>query len=70
MTTLGMGPSEMEEIADMIVDVLQHTEAAGTSGDGKSLSQFILHPDVQERVTLKVFNLLKRFPLYPELILD
>jgi len=70
MTTLGMGPAEMEEIADMIVDVLQHTEAAGTSGDGKSLSQFILHPDVQERVTLKVFNLLKRFPLYPELILD
>ena len=70
MTTLGMGPAEMDEIADMIVDVLQHTEAAGTSGDGKSLSQFILHPDVQERVTLKVFNLLKRFPLYPELILD
>jgi len=70
MTTLGMGPNEMEEIADMIVDVLQNTKAAGTSGDGKSLSQFILNPDAQERTTRRVFDLLQRFPLYPELILD
>jgi glycine hydroxymethyltransferase len=71
VTTLGMGPAEMEEIASIITFVLRNTRAAIlTSGANAGQPSKRLHDldaaaaqDARERV----ISLLSRFPVYPEL---
>lgn len=67
-TTLGMGASEMEEIADIIYDVLSHTKAATVQKTGQpSKANGITDPAVLKRSQDRVANILSRFPLYPEI---
>ncbi len=70
-TTLGMGPEEMTEIADIIKFVLDGTKAALlTSGDnaGKpSKKKYSLDAAVREEARGRVARLLERFPVYPQL---
>lgn len=68
LTTLGMGQSEMNEIADIILDVLTNTKAALVEKTGKpSKANSTTEPAVMSRAQKRVAELLSRFPLYPEI---
>lgn len=67
-TTLGMGPKEMDVIADITVDILKHTKpsmVAKTGQPSKAVSTTDL--EVLNRSQRRVKELLESFPLYPEL---
>jgi glycine hydroxymethyltransferase len=67
-TTLGMGTSEMDEIADIIVMVLQNTKPAPMQKTGQpSRTHSVTEPAILNQVKGRVKALLQRFPLYPEL---
>lgn len=66
LTTLGMKEKEMEQIANNIVLLLQATKPV--SNDKASGIQ--IEPKVLENVLQSNQELLQRFPLYPELVLD
>ncbi len=74
VTTLGMGESEMKEIASIIADVLKAAEPAIiTKGEKKgeiSKNRAKAPKEVIERAKSRVKALLDRFMLYPELDLD
>lgn len=66
VTTLGMRETEMRAIGLMIYDLLKATKPLPEEGKAKS-SKVEIEPRALERVKLEVGQLLKRFPLYPEL---
>jgi glycine hydroxymethyltransferase len=70
VSTLGMGPAEMEEIAAIIGMVLKALAPAETQSGRKSKKNFHLDPGVQDAASTRVRELLKRFPVYPELDLE
>jgi len=68
LTTLGMGKVEMEEIADIIVSVLSNTKPATVEKSGQpSKANGVTPQDVIERAKARVAELLKKYPLYPEI---
>lgn len=68
VTTLGMGRAEMQEIADIIVDVLSHTTPAIVEKTGQpSKANCKVDPAVLQRSQGRILDLLKRYPLYPEI---
>ncbi|HEY2640413.1 MAG TPA: glycine hydroxymethyltransferase [Streptosporangiaceae bacterium] len=69
LTTLGMGPAEMDEIADMIVRVLAATTAASTDNGQPSRARYALDPGVAGAVRGRARDLLAAYPLYPEITL-
>jgi glycine hydroxymethyltransferase len=69
LTTLGMGPAEMDEIADMIVRVLAATTAASTDNSQPSRARYALDPGVAGAVRGRARDLLAAHPLYPEITL-
>lgn len=70
-TTLGMGPNEMKEIGEVIVDILKHTKPAIVQKTGQpSKANAITEPQVLQRCQQRIASLLKAFPLYPELVID
>ena len=67
VTTLGMGPAEMREIAEVVRLVLTNVvPAAGKSG-GKDKAKYTLDAAVQKEASGRVAALLGSFPVYPEL---
>lgn len=67
-TTLGMGKEEMREIATLIVDILTHTKPAIVQKTGQpSKAVGETEAKVLQGAQQRVANLLKRFPLYPEI---
>jgi glycine hydroxymethyltransferase len=67
-TTLGMGAAEMEEVADVIVDVLSHTTPTIVKKTGQlSKANCKVDPQVLQKSQERVQELLSRFPLYPEI---
>lgn len=71
MTTLGMGQTEMREIADIIIDVLSHTTPAILETTGLvSKAACTVAPEILKRSQMRVKELLSHYPLYPEIILD
>ncbi|MBQ2048943.1 MAG: glycine hydroxymethyltransferase, partial [Spirochaetales bacterium] len=74
VTTLGMGPDEMKEIASIITDVLRHTRPAvitkGEKAGQPSRSKAVIDEDEKARALDRVHKLLSRFVLYPELDLE
>ncbi len=67
LTTLGMGPREMEAIADLIMYVIKESKPAlQTSTNQPSRSAVEVSPAALERAEREVKALLMRFPLYPE----
>lgn len=67
-TTLGMGKEEMIQIADAIIDILKNTKAATVQKTGlPSKALGVTEPATLKRVQKDVVDLLKRFPLYPEI---
>lgn len=65
MTTLGMKEPQMKEIASIIYDLLKETK-----GEGDSKAKVKVAPQVVQRAQERVADLLKDFPLYPDLIID
>lgn len=70
-TSLGMGPDEMDEIADVINTVLSaarpDTVASGPNAGATSKARFSLEPAVSDKARARVADLLGRHPLYPGL---
>jgi len=70
VTTLGMGKSEMIEIADIIANVLHNVHPAYVEKDGisqKSKAKYTLDRDVKGRSLVRIKALLDKFVLYPEI---
>ena len=74
VTTLGMGPEEMKEIASIITTVLRNARPAtitkGEKAGTLSKSKAVIDPEVKAKSIERVENLLSRFVLYPELDLQ
>lgn len=74
VTTLGMGKSEMEEIADIITSVLSNARPViltkGERAGEKSKNKAKAPKEVMESAKGRVESLLEKFLLYPEIDLD
>ncbi len=74
VTTLGMGPEEMKEIASIIKLVLSNTSRkkieTGKNAGNFSKAKYLLSDDIQQQAMQRVNDVLSQFPLYPELDLD
>jgi glycine hydroxymethyltransferase len=65
LTTRGLGPAEMDVIADLIATVLEET-SPGTTSDGKpGKVKYQLDEKVADRVARQAEELVSGFPLYP-----
>lgn len=71
LTTLGMRPTQMQEIASIIYDLLQKTKPMVNS-ETKEISRAKTHvpQPVIDTIRKRVTDLLREFPLYPELVVD
>lgn len=70
-TTLGMGKTEMQEIADITYEVLSHTAPTIVAKTGlPSKANCIVDPIILKHCQARVFELLSHFPLYPEIELE
>ncbi len=74
LTTLGMGDSEMKEIASIIKLLLSNAKPAviksGKNAGKKSKAKYEIDPEVVKTARSLVKALLDEYPLYPELDLD
>lgn len=74
VTTLGMGPEEMKEIASIITFVLKNTRPAkitkGENAGKLSKAKAITDKEAQAQALERVNALLSKFVLYPELDLE
>ncbi|CAM0116740.1 glycine hydroxymethyltransferase [Rhabdochlamydiaceae symbiont of Dictyostelium giganteum] len=71
MTTLGMKEPEMKQIASWIVKILKHATPDRDPKTGSmSLAKVTVMPHVLHTVQKEMQELLKSFPLYPEVIVD
>ncbi len=64
LTTLGLGPDELDEVAAIIVDVLRATTPAPTKS-GTSQARYQLSAEVAGATRERCADLLAKFPLYP-----
>jgi glycine hydroxymethyltransferase len=67
ITTLGMGTTEMREIASIVKRVLSNVTPAKTASGKKSLTKYILDTQIITETQQRVSALLNKYPLYPEL---
>jgi glycine hydroxymethyltransferase len=68
LTTLGMGPDEMDEIADIAARVLAATTPRpGEDGKPASKAKFATEPGVVDEAGKRVHALLTQYPLYPQI---
>lgn len=65
LTTLGMGPLEMQEIANIVIEVLKNTKP-----EGDSKAKWITDQNVLIKAQENVKALLYKFPVYPEIKID
>jgi glycine hydroxymethyltransferase len=71
VTTLGMREGEMRRIAEILALLLKHTKPAINQKTGQpSLAQVEIEPKALEKAKAQVHELLKGFPLYPEIGID
>ncbi len=74
VTTLGMGPEQMKEVAAVIRLVLSNTTAAtiskGAKAGERSLARYQLDDKVVEQATARMESLLEQYPVYPEIDLE
>jgi glycine hydroxymethyltransferase len=65
VTTLGMGPSEMREIAEIFALVLKNVSPVAGSK-----AKFLLEKGAQREAGERVAGLISRYPVYPEIDLS
>ena len=67
LTTRGFGHDEFDTVADLIVTVLQNTEAGTTKAGGQSKASYVLGDGVADKVRAASAEMLDKHPLYPGL---
>jgi glycine hydroxymethyltransferase len=71
ITTLGMGPAEMKEIAAVLKLILSNTKAEKVKTEGKpdspSKAKFFIEPPAETEAQKRIHALLSSFPVYSEL---
>lgn len=67
VTTLGMGPNEMREIAAIAKSVLAATRPADGPDGKPHRAKYVIDPAIATAAQQRVLELLKSYPLYPEL---
>jgi glycine hydroxymethyltransferase len=67
VTTLGMGPVHMKEIASIIVLVLRSTQPQQSKDDAPSRAKYRVNDHGKSEARRRVKALLDQFPVYPEL---
>jgi glycine hydroxymethyltransferase len=67
VTTLGMGTKEMREIASIAKSVLAATRPVNNPDGKPNKAKFSVDAAVSEAAQARVLDLLKAYPLYPEL---
>lgn len=65
LTTLGMTPSDMEEVAAIICEVLSGTDPTTTKSGDPSKAKFTLADETVATNRTRSANLLAKYPLYP-----
>lgn len=70
LTTLGMKEEQMKEIAHIIFELLKFSHSVPPEPHEKNRSKVIIDPKLLERTKKRCHDLLKQFPLYPELLID
>jgi glycine hydroxymethyltransferase len=71
VTTLGMKEKEMEEIASITVSLLKEAKPSPDEKTGApSRAKAYAHPKALAQAQQRVGDILKHFPLYPELVID
>jgi glycine hydroxymethyltransferase len=66
-----MGTAEMDEIADIIVDVLKNTKPTTVEKTGKaSLAKYTVDENIMKKSQDRLQQLLQKFPLYPEIEIE
>lgn len=71
LTTLGMSASEMDLIAECVVDLLQNTKSDPATTPGQmSKAKSTTNPDTVKKVRHTLSSLLEKYPLYPEILLN
>jgi glycine hydroxymethyltransferase len=65
LTTRGLGPADMDDIAGLIDVVLSSTRPAAPSGGPVSKARYMLDAEVAAKVAGQAAELLARYPLYP-----
>jgi glycine hydroxymethyltransferase len=65
LTTLGCGPAEMDEIADIVTSALHATTPKPTAS-GLSQARYALDGQMAARCRSRCADLTNRFPLYPQ----
>jgi len=69
-TTLGMGPTEMRELASIMRLVLGGAKPAKAKSGGPSRAKAFVEEDVRVEARARVAALMARYPVYPELDLE
>src|SRR5690606_29801136 len=70
LTTLGMGTSEMDEVADIMATLLKAATPTTTKAGGPSKAKYNLDAAVASDARERCADLLSRFPLYPQVDLS
>jgi glycine hydroxymethyltransferase len=70
VTTLGMKEQEMDEIADLIVTALQAARPQPKGDEPMHRAPAVVAAHIQGAIKSRARDLLHRFPLYPELLLN
>lgn len=71
LTTLGMKEREMKEIAAIFVELLKEASiATDPKTGGPSRSKLTAPVAALQRAETRIKNILEKFPLYPELVID
>jgi glycine hydroxymethyltransferase len=70
VTTLGMGPDQMAEIADVMGLILTNTKPTTSKSGAPDKSKYKLDPTIRTQALDRIQNLLKSYPVYPEIDLD
>jgi glycine hydroxymethyltransferase len=65
LTTRGLGPADMDDIAGLIDTVLASTRPAAAAGGGPSKAHYSLDAAVASKIAGQVAGLLADYPLYP-----
>jgi glycine hydroxymethyltransferase len=67
VTTLGMGPDEMKEIAGIMTLILANTSAEAAPSGGKSKAKYSIAAGAKREASARAAALIGRFPVYPEI---
>jgi glycine hydroxymethyltransferase len=65
LTTLGFGPDELAEIADIIITALRATTPSATAAGAVSQAHYRLEPAIADACQSRCADLLAQHPLYP-----